>query len=679
MENKNTMFGNEVSKKVVARDVRIREQAADFLTQYDKKTKALTEDAEQAKLDAAMSSARFGYASTAKRSADRVRMMNETIAYENNAATYGMTEMVAQVVESGLLLDESELSKILPTYKEDIRDTVAGLLKEGKINSEITNPDTLMLMEYVAKSLPGVKEGRTLTEDDIASIVNKNKTLNIDMAIKNLGSNVESRVSGLLEKEQKQKKDIEKEVEAAKGNVDKNNNGQDDLAEIEEAIMNGDLTQADVDELLSSGEISQKDYDQLSAVLAEVEENGLQGQDEEVPPEGDPAAMGGDVPQDDPNAMAEDPAMAGGEVPPEGDPAAMDAGMAPQDPNAGADPAMAGGMPAQAGVAPGMPKKQVQMLPDGTLNVNIYEEYLAEAADSALVKQSQMANGWSMTKQGRYDPEMLTAKGLGAVKSTLGLGLATLVIGSIPASIRQNNNLERLNSDQYKELRDYCHKDPKCAAIIKKIKAELIEDHPSGKVLKGLKKEFFAALKEAKAKYKESKLTESMDYLLTEMALEEREAVDAGNNLIRETPCTGLFESLAVNEARNMLKEGKEYDSDLCLAKAIMYVTITEAMNELGLIDVTENDYNRIITEAGGCCGNPKNKQKVVKALSKKSVKVPSKKEKGVIVKESAQLNEFCITSGPIMNRYTSDDMAERIRRRKLERLSEGSSGIINE
>ena len=666
MENKNTMFGNEVSKKIVDRDARIREQSATFLADHDKKVKALTEGAEQARLDAAMSNARFGYAATAKRSNDRVRNMNEYIQYENNAATYGMTEMVAEVVENALLLDEAELVKLIPDYKEDIRDVISGILKEGKVNPDITDTRTLALMEYVAKKLPSAKEGKSLTEDELRGIIAAEQPVDIDMSIRNLGTNVSERVASLLEKEQKQKKAVEDEVEKAKKGG-KGKAGEDQLAEIEEAIANGELTQQDIDDLFKSGEITENEHAQLSELIAQAAE-GLGAEDPNaVPPEGEVPA------QEDPNAVPPE-----GELPPE-EGAPVDPNAVPaEDPNAvppqgmPVDPAM-GGAPVPG---PLPMKKQVQMLPDGTMNINIYEQFLMEAADSSLIKQSQMSNGYSFTKQGRYDPEMLTAKGLGAIKSTLGLELAMLVtfgLTGIPASIRQNNNLERINSDQYKELREYCHKDPKCAAILKQIKAELYESHPNGKKLKALKKEFFAALKEAKEKFKSEQLKEEANVLLTRMALEERELV--GNTLVAETPCTGLFESLAVNEGRKLINEGKEYDPDLCLAKAVMYVTITEALDELGLINVTENDYNRIITEAGGCC-NPKGRKTVKAKLKGDSKKMPAKSEKGVVVKESAVLNEFVVTSGPIMNRYSSDDLSERIRKKR--RLQESGVDTSN-
>lgn len=142
------------------------------------------------------------------------------------------------------------------------------------------------------------------------------------------------------------------------------------------------------------------------------------------------------------------------------------------------------------------------------------EESLEEAADSALMKQSQLANGWSMSKQGRYDEEMLTAKALDAIKSTLGMTLLGLIpLAGLPfaiaAGVRQNNNLERINSESYKELRDFVKKDPEAQKIIKKIKLELMESRPSTKVLEGLKKEFFAAIRAAKEKYKEEALQEA--------------------------------------------------------------------------------------------------------------------------------------------------------------------------
>lgn len=64
---------------------------------------------------------------------------------------------------------------------------------------------------------------------------------------------------------------------------------------------------------------------------------------------------------------------------------------------------------------------------------------------------------------------------------------------------------------------------------------------------------------------------------------------------VRETPKKGLIESLALNEAMEMIQEGKEYNGDLALANALMVVTILETFNITGLLTVTNDDYARII------------------------------------------------------------------------------------
>jgi len=62
----------------------------------------------------------------------------------------------------------------------------------------------------------------------------------------------------------------------------------------------------------------------------------------------------------------------------------------------------------------------------------------------------------------------------------------------------------------------------------------------------------------------------------------------------RETPRKGILESLALNEAKEMLAEGKEYNGDLALANAIVHLTILETFNATGLIPISEMDYKRM-------------------------------------------------------------------------------------
>jgi len=64
---------------------------------------------------------------------------------------------------------------------------------------------------------------------------------------------------------------------------------------------------------------------------------------------------------------------------------------------------------------------------------------------------------------------------------------------------------------------------------------------------------------------------------------------------IKETPKKGVLESLALNEALDMIKEGKEYNSDLAIANALMYITILETMNATGLLKLSRYDYRKLV------------------------------------------------------------------------------------
>ena len=55
-----------------------------------------------------------------------------------------------------MVLLESELQEFIQN-KDDIRLMVKGFLQEGDINTNITNRDTLAIMEFVSRTLPGVR------------------------------------------------------------------------------------------------------------------------------------------------------------------------------------------------------------------------------------------------------------------------------------------------------------------------------------------------------------------------------------------------------------------------------------------------------------------------------------------------------------------------------------------
>jgi hypothetical protein len=64
---------------------------------------------------------------------------------------------------------------------------------------------------------------------------------------------------------------------------------------------------------------------------------------------------------------------------------------------------------------------------------------------------------------------------------------------------------------------------------------------------------------------------------------------------IKETPRKGVLETLALNEGLDMVKEGKEYNGDLALANALMYITILETMNATGLLKLSKYDYQQLL------------------------------------------------------------------------------------
>lgn len=468
-----------VSKKTVDNAKRIEKQTADFIKEYDTNLRESLEAKETAKLEAAMSGARFGYAANCARSKDRVNALNEQLQYAMKAPVIGMTEMVATLVEQALPLDTEELGKIYPEYKEDIRGIVSGFLKEADINKNVTNKDTLSLMEYVAKTLPTAKEGKSLTEDDLSNIIAANRPENINKSLKTLAGDVSSRVATLMEKEQKKVDEIEKSVGRAAKKAEKTEEKAPETISADElidALMNGEITEEDLNNLLQNGDITQDIYDEAIDAVSEDEPEEAE---EEVPAEEEQTVP---MPQEQGTPVA--PADAEMDVPAE---------SAPVSPS---------------------PKKQIQMLPDGTLNVNIFE-----------------------------------------------------------------------------------------------------------------------------------------------------------NKLVKETPRQGLIESLAVNEAMNMLAEGKEYNSDLCLAKAIMYVTITESMDALNLMKVDDVAYGKIINAAGGRLSESE-------AVSKsKSIDRTELKKA-----EKSKLNESVLVSQyvPVLNnRNSQDSLAERIRQKRL--LQESHQENLNE
>ena len=335
---------------------------------------------------------------------NKVRQKNlvESITYLEKTSKVALIEAISLLAEKSLLLDEYTYSRLNPTFSEDIHATVENIL-ENVESFDITNESFSVIMDKIAKLIPA----QTINEDG------KISNIPLDYAI----SLTEARVK---EMESSEDAELNDQIDKLTGNIKKKvakivNDDRKKLQKVEEEYTD------------TTGE---PNPNEPVPAEGEMPPEGQEGGEEMPPEEGAPAE--GEMPPEE---------QAGGEeMPPEeGAPAEEEMGgeeMPPEEGAPGTDPN-----------AFGAPKKQVQMLPDGTMNINVFEHS--------------------------------------------------------PAFVR-----------------------------------------------------------EAK-------------------------------------PC-GILETLAVNEAKDLISEGKEYSSDLAIANALTYLTILETLNVTGIVPLTDVDYKKIIHASHG-------------------------------------------------------------------------------
>lgn len=489
------------NKAVLDKNVRLEKQADKYLAEMLSKQREEKETKEKALNEAALSSARFGYAATMERSRNRVKSLQEELKYTNTASTVAMTEMISRVVENSLLLDEEEFAKLNPTYKKDIRETVRGLLESGAFH-ESSNPDALTIVNYVASTLPNVQDGKYLTEDDISGMFAQKSPVEVEKAINDLSGNVSNRVAILVEKEQKKAKDVQKDF--------------DDIAPEQAAPVE---------------EAPAEEAPQEEAPAEEV-------------PQGE-----GDV-EEDPNALPE----AGEE---QAVPAGKSIHIAPD-----------------GSTSMSMPNGALAINNDGSIDIQLTESEFNQLfySDSAEDLNEDLRK--KLEKKYSVDAVADEAAGKKGYAGPILLGVFGSGLGGIIWGILRHERNDKLD-DRSEMIKQKIQANPRAMEVVRKIANEI--NNPAKKPDKALLKQYKAELK-------------------TIMA----ENVMSENVLVRETPRSGLLESLAVNEAMTQISEGKPYNSDACIANAIMYMTITEAMGELGFMTVDEDLYSSIITNAGG-------------------------------------------------------------------------------
>ena len=207
---------NKPSKRLLETSKRIDKQTDDYLKRYYAGLKEEEENIIKENYEKSMSAARFSAASAYARTKQRATAMNEAINYTNKTSVIGMTEMLSQIVEESLLFDTREYAKTNPYYKQEIRESIKDILENGNILQDIKNRDTLLIMEYVAKCIPDIKTGMSLTEDEISAYMTQEPAVAVEAAISRLSGNIKSRVANLVEKEQARVKKVKKEMPEVK-------------------------------------------------------------------------------------------------------------------------------------------------------------------------------------------------------------------------------------------------------------------------------------------------------------------------------------------------------------------------------------------------------------------------------------------------------------------------------
>ena len=516
------------SKRLLETSKRIDQQTTDYLNNHYKALREEEETATRNKYEAAMSAARFSNASSYARSKQRVQAMNESLNYANKTTIIGMTEMISQVVEESLLFDTSEYSLMNPNYKQDIRDTVKGLLESGNIIQDIHNRDTLLIMEYIAKNIPEMKTGLYLSEDEISAYMSREPAVSVEAAISKLSGNVKSRVANLVEKEQRRLKKVKEEMPDVK----------------EEDVHAADMDEVPADEVMDQDQDGMVDQTEMPEDMP-PEQEGVAPEEESAPMEGE-----------------EEMPVEGEEVPPEEEGAPMEG---------------------EAGPAP---TKQISITPDGTVNVNIFEGSFAKELDEeieCILEGGLLTEKFNATKYIdktiKNDVTYAGRKAGNIAGFFLGGGIISALIGRLIGKA-VSASVER---DKIEGLEKLVRKDSEAMHIIDEIKSAY--DMKDAGRIKELKKEFTIRLRDIK---KEN------------FGLKEEVSVKPKRVFFRDIPRSGLIESLAVNEAHNMIAESGIYDRDLAFANALMYVTIMESFGEMGLLNVDDKAYATIVHQAGG-------------------------------------------------------------------------------
>ena len=125
-----------------------------------------------------------------KKNRERTRLQeaNRKMEYDEKVNVIGLTEALTAIVKKSLLLDIDEYSKLNENYEETIRSTIKDFLTKGNINENITNPNTLAIIESINAAKPKQEVGiylnklvgDTVKKGDVLATVYLNKKADLN-------------------------------------------------------------------------------------------------------------------------------------------------------------------------------------------------------------------------------------------------------------------------------------------------------------------------------------------------------------------------------------------------------------------------------------------------------------------------------------------------------------------
>jgi len=204
----------EFSKSLSKRSKQIDNNIAEAFKAFKEK-KAAEEKLLQEQKDAAMYSVAYNsYGAKNDRVRQKEKVLTEKVTYEEKANIAGLTNVLTETVKRSLLLDLDEYKAINENYENFIKETVQSFLEKADLNREITNENTIKLMEFVEENKPSQEVGIYLNEAELYDEFGNKTYEEIDNEINALAGDVMDNVAKLIDDQREASQEVNDNLNA---------------------------------------------------------------------------------------------------------------------------------------------------------------------------------------------------------------------------------------------------------------------------------------------------------------------------------------------------------------------------------------------------------------------------------------------------------------------------------